>query len=204
MSDTLSPACEDARGIVQAETAADADRDAAREMDRFLRDVEARAYRIALLGLRDREDALDAVQDAMLQLARRYSRRPCGEWPALFYRILQNRVRDMLRRRRFRASVLGLFAGGDAGHELLADAPAPGHADPLERTSANDALHALEQALAALPPRQREAFVLRCLEGLDVTATAAAMRCTEGSVKTHFSRAVHRLRTLLGAHIEDA
>ena len=174
---------------------------AALEMDRFLREVEARAYRIALLGLRDRDDALDAVQDAMLRLVRRYASRPSDEWRALFYRILQNRVRDVQRGRRFRSRVLGFFAGSDDGREQIADTPAPAHADPREQTSANDAMDALEHALATLPARQREAFALRCLEGLDVADTARAMGCTEGSVKTHYSRAVHRLRTLLGAHI---
>lgn len=174
------------------------------EMDRFLREVEGRAYRIALLGLRNRDDALDAVQDAMLRLARRYGRRPSDEWRPLFYRILQNRVRDIQRRGAFRARVLGIFAGRDEGDEGLADAPTPVNADPLEQASARNAMDALEQALHALPARQREAFVLRSLEGLDVAETAAAMRCTQGSVKTHYSRAVHRLRELLGAHIGDA
>src|SRR5690606_27565460 len=86
---------------------------AALEMERFLREVGAGAYRIELLGLRDRDDALDAVQDAMLRLVRRYANRPSDEWRALFYRILQNRVRDMQRRRRFRSRVLGFFGGTD-------------------------------------------------------------------------------------------
>ena len=173
----------------------------AADMDRFLREIEARAYRIALLALKNRDDALDAVQDAMLRLVRRYGRRPSDEWRPLFYRILQNRVRDLERRRRFRSTVLAFFTGTDDGRDAIDDAPGPAHADPLEQTSATSAMAALEEALATLPTRQREAFVLRCLEGLDVAETAAAMRCTEGSVKTHYSRAVQRLRTLLGAHI---
>jgi len=203
VSDAFSPSV----GGVAADDDAAAQSDApahacaARDMDRFLREIEARAYRIALFALKNRDDALDAVQDAMLRLVRRYGRRPSDEWRPLFYRILQNRVRDLERRRRFRATVLGFFAGTDDGRSPIDDAPGPAHADPLEQTSATSALAALEQALATLPSRQREAFVLRCLEGLDVAETAAAMRCTEGSVKTHYSRAVHRLRTLLGAHL---
>lgn len=203
MSDAFSPSV----GGVEATDDASAQVDvpsqscAARSMDRFLREIEARAYRVAMLGLKDRDDALDAVQDAMLRFVHRYGRRPNDEWLPLFYRILQNRVRDLQRRRRFRATVLGFFARTNDGHEPLDDAPAPVHTDPLEQTSATSAMAALEDALASLPARQREAFVLRCLEGLDVAATAAAMRCTEGSVKTHYSRAVHRLRALLGAHI---
>src|SRR5690606_4224639 len=95
-------------------------------LDRFLREIEGRAYRVALLGLRTREDALDAVQDAMLRLARRYADRPSEEWRALFYRILQNRVRDVQRARSFRQRVLGFFAGGDDGR--VDAAPAPAHA----------------------------------------------------------------------------
>jgi len=203
VSDAFSPSV----GGVEATDDASAQVDvpsqscAARSMDRFLREIEARAYRVAMLGLKDRDDALDAVQDAMLRFVHRYGHRPSDEWLPLFYRILQNRVRDLQRRRRFRATVLGFFARTNDGHEPLDDAPAPVHTDPLEQTSATSAMAALEDALASLPARQREAFVLRCLEGLDVAATAAAMRCTEGSVKTHYSRAVHRLRALLGAHI---
>ncbi|HEX6994874.1 MAG TPA: RNA polymerase sigma factor [Gammaproteobacteria bacterium] len=202
MSDTLSPSVGGAEAADDASAQIDApSRSCAQDMDRFLREIEARAYRIAMLGLRNRDDALDAVQDAMLRLVRRYGRRPSDEWRPLFYRILQNRVRDLQRRRRFRTAVLGLFTDADDGREPIDEAPGPAHADPLEQTSATSAMAALEQALAALPARQREAFVLRCLEGLDVAETAAAMRCTEGSVKTHYSRAVHRLRALLGAHI---
>lgn len=196
-------ACEDMDGVAATSGRTDAQSSLRLEMERFLREVEVRAYRVALLDLRDRDDALDAVQDAMWRLAQRYAQRPSEEWRPLFYRILQNRVRDMQRRRRFRSGILAFFAGRDAGHEHVEDAAAPAHADPLEQTSAGNAMQALEHALATLPSRQREAFVLRCLEGLDVAATAAAMGCTEGSVKTHYSRAVHRLRGLLDAHIGD-
>jgi RNA polymerase sigma-70 factor (ECF subfamily) len=177
--------------------------DLRREIDDFLRDVEARAYRIALFGVRDREDALDIVQDAMLRLARRYSHRPREEWRPLFYRILQNGVRDVQRRRSTRSRVLCFFGGADGDYDPVAEAPGPHSDQPLERVSADDALQAMEQALGLLPPRQREAFMLRNFEGLDVAGTAVAMGCTEGSVKTHYSRAVHRLRALLSAHIEE-
>jgi RNA polymerase sigma-70 factor (ECF subfamily) len=171
-------------------------------IEAFLRAVEVRAYRIALLHVRDRGEALDIVQDAMIRLVRRYANRPCDEWPPLFYRILQNRIRDVQRRRMVRARIIGFFGGtaSDDEHDPLVDAPAPRADDPLERVSADAAMRALEGALAALPARQREAFVLRNFEGLDVAATAIAMSCTEGSVKTHYSRAVHRLRAALAEH----
>ena len=174
------------------------------EMEAFLREVETRAFRIALVSIRDRDEALDIVQDAMIRLVRRYARRPSEEWRPLFYRILQNRIRDVQRRRIVRSRVLSFF-GGMEGEEYdpVIAAPAPEGDGPLERVVAGDAMQALEQALLMLPPRQREAFMLRNFEGLDVAQTAAAMSCTEGSVKTHYSRAVHRLRELLAEHGEE-
>jgi RNA polymerase sigma-70 factor (ECF subfamily) len=177
--------------------------DAAVDLDAFLRGVEARAYRIALLELRDSEEALDAVQEAMIRLVRRYARRPAAEWAPLFYRILRNRIRDGQRRRAVRAKVIAFFGSfGADGNESdpVAQMPAPLADDPAEATARNDAMHALAKALGTLPARQREAFVLRNFEGLNVAQTAAAMRCSEGSVKTHHSRAAQRLRELLGDH----
>ena len=179
--------------------------DSGAEIEAFLREVEARAYRIALVNVRDRGEALDIVQDAMIRLVRRYADRPSAEWPPLFYRILQNRIRDIQRRRIVRSRVMSFFGGtaSDEEHDPIAEAPAPASEDPLERVTAGDAMEALERALATLPARQREAFTLRNFEGLDVAQTAVAMECTEGSVKTHYSRAVHRLREMLAEHGEE-
>ena len=177
----------------------------AHELNRFLADVERRAYRIAQMALRSHEDAQDAVQEAMFQLAKRYASRPSEEWPPLFYKILQSRIRDCQRRRAVRNRVLSFFGGqrGDGDDELpdpIASAPDPTARDPGEQVAQSEAMVALEKALGALPGRQREAFVLRILEGLDVAQTAQAMGCSEGSVKTHLSRAVHSLRESLGEH----
>lgn len=173
-------------------------------IEAFLRDVETRAFRIALMNIRDRDEALDIVQDAMIRLVRRYSSRPSEEWRPLFYRILQNRIRDGQRRRSVRSRVLSFF-GGIEGEEYdpIVEAAGPGSDNPLDQAQASDAMQALEQALLMLPSRQREAFALRNFEGLDVGQTAQAMGCTEGSVKTHYSRAVHRLRELLKEHGEE-
>lgn len=175
------------------------------ELSQFLADVERRAYRIAQMALRSHEDAEDAVQDAMLQLAKRYANRPPPEWPPLFYRILQSRIRDTQRRRAVRNRVLSFFGGqrGEGDDELpdpIASAVDPAALEPGERVAQADAMVALEKALQELPGRQREAFMLRILEGLDVAQTAQAMGCSEGSVKTHLSRAVHSLRESLGEH----
>jgi len=174
-------------------------------IEAFLREVETRAYRIALINIRDRDEALDIVQDAMIRLVGRYSQRPSTEWRPLFYRILQNRIRDVQRRRSVRSRVMSFFGGmasEDEQDPLLA-APGPESDNPFERVAAGDAMQALEQALLRLPQRQREAFMLRNFEGLDVLETAVAMKCTEGSVKTHYSRAVHKLRELMQEHGEE-
>ncbi|MEE8093553.1 MAG: RNA polymerase sigma factor [Gammaproteobacteria bacterium] len=172
------------------------------EMEVFLRDVETRAFRIAVVSTRDADEALDIVQDAMISLARRYADRSVEEWRPLFYRILKNRIHDWQRRRIVRGRVLSFF-GGQEGEEYdpIAQAPGPSSENPIEALARGQAMEALEQALRDLPRRQREAFTLRNFEGLDVAETAAAMGCSDGSVKTHYSRAVHRLRESLGEHV---
>ena len=168
-------------------------------LDAFLAQVERRAFRMAELQLRHREDAMDAVQDAMLRLVRHYRDKPAAEWPPLFWGILRRRVVDLQRRRKVRSIVVGWLGGGrdDQGDELPAWEPADHGPGPLDRLQDRQSYADLAQALKQLPQRQREAFMLRMLEGLDVAETARAMSCSEGSVKTHLSRAMHRLRDLL-------
>jgi RNA polymerase sigma-70 factor, ECF subfamily len=171
-------------------------------LNQFLASVELKAFKIAQASLRNEDDALDAVQDAMLQLARAYSNRTAEEWRPLFYRILENRIRDMQRRRTVRGRVMAWlpFRRDEDEEEVdpIAEAPSPDPA-PVARLELDEAMQALETALQGLPARQREAFLLRNLEGLDVAQTAVAMGCSEGSVKTHYFRAVQALRTRLGA-----
>ena len=172
-----------------------------RALNQFLAGVELKAFKIAQAALRNEDDALDAVQDAMLQLARAYAGRPAEEWKPLFYRILENRIRDMQRRRTVRGRVLAWvpFRGDEDDEEPdpIAQAPSP-EPQPVRRLELDEAVGALEKALGTLPRRQQQAFLLRALEGLDVAATAAAMGCSEGSVKTHYFRAVQALRAQLG------
>ena len=172
------------------------------KLNRFFADVERRALRIAEIGIRDRDEALDLVQDAMIKLARNYADRPGDEWPPLFYRILQNRIRDWQRRQAVRNRVMVFFGRGNADddYDPIAAAPDPAGRTPDEELQTNEAMESLEQAIAALPGRQREAFMLRMFEGLNVAGTADAMGCSEGSVKTHYSRAIHSLRETLGEH----
>lgn len=178
--------------------------DAARDMDRFLASVEQSAFRIARYHLGDADEALDVVQDAMIRLVRRYAKRPAREWKPLFFRILQNRVRDIQRKRSVRAKVMGFLPGSFADEENAPDplqqAPDRDAPDPGKQLQLDGAMEQLEQAVNALPARQKEAFLLRTLESLSVEETASAMGCSSGSVKTHYSRAVHRLREELGEH----
>ncbi len=172
------------------------------KLNRFLADVEKRALRIAEINIRDRDEALDLVQDAMIKLARNYADRPASEWTPLFYRILQNRIRDWQRRQAVRNRVMVWFGKGneDQDYDPVAAAPDLAGRAPDEELQTREAMQNLEAAIAELPARQREAFMLRMFEGLDVAGTAVAMGCGEGSVKTHYSRAVHSLRETLGEH----
>lgn len=170
-----------------------------REFERFLADVERRAYRIARIAVRQDDDALDIVQDSMLQLARRYGQRPSQEWRPLFYRILQNRIRDFHRRSQVRAKVFGWFSRAvEQEQEDPVESVADSAALPLEQLTTDESMRLLERELRRLPARQQEAFMLRNFEGLDVAGTAIAMGCSEGSVKTHYSRAIHTLREAMG------
>ena len=170
-----------------------------RELEAFLRGVAPRAFRVARLGLREDQDALDAVQEAMIKLARRYADRPAREWPPLFYAILRNCVHDLQRSHRSRNSLVSWLTrfvppGETEVAELGVEPPQP----PDEQIESMQQLSRVERAVARLPARQREAFLLRNVEDMDVSETAIAMGCTEGSVKTHYSRAVRALREQLG------
>jgi len=172
-----------------------------RALNQFLAGVELKAFKIAQAALRHEDDALDAVQDAMLQLARAYADRPPEEWKPLFYRILENRIRDMQRRRTVRGRVMAWLPHhgdeDDEEYDPVAQAPST-EPQPVRRLELDEAVGALEEALNRLPRRQQQAFLLRTLEGLDVADTAKAMGCSEGSVKTHYFRAVQALRAQLG------
>ncbi|MEK7711947.1 MAG: RNA polymerase sigma factor [Pseudomonadota bacterium] len=170
-------------------------------LERFLAGVERHAFRMAQFATGNRDEALDIVQDAMLALARHYGGRTPDEWGPLFHRILQSRIRDWYRRRRTQHRWLAwLGTHDDDDEDPLAALPDPGARRPEEQLGNTRAGTALEAALGALPLRQQQAFLLRTWEGLDVAATAAAMGCSEGSVKTHYSRAVHTLREQLEDH----
>ena len=179
-----------------------------KELSDFLKSVEKRAFKRAVYAVRDEDAALDIVQDTMIRLSEKYFDRPASELPLLFQRILSNAMMDWFRRQKVRNAVVKNFsdfepAGGDGDFDILESLEVLGGS--LASESASDSvsraqiLLAVEEEVAQLPARQREAFLLRYWEELDVAETAASMGCSEGSVKTHCSRAVHALAKALKA-----
>ena len=177
-----------------------------KELSDFLASVERRAFKQCVYSVQDEEAALDIVQDAMMRLAEKYADRPAAEIPLLFQRILQNAIRDHFRRGKVRSTWTTLLSnlgpGGDDEdadplETMDVDAHANIPASPAERLEQSQVMAAIEDAVRALPERQREAFMLRYWEELDVSETAKVMGCSEGSVKTHCSRATHALAKVL-------
>lgn len=175
-------------------------------MSDFLASVERRAFKQCVFSVQDEESALDIVQDAMLKLAEKYADRPPEELPLLFQRILQNGIRDHYRRSRVRSAWTSLWSSlGLTGQNEDADpletfeveekGSIP--ASPADRLEQSQVMEIIEEAVRALPERQRQAFLLRYWEDFDVSETAKAMGCSEGSVKTHCSRATHALAKTL-------
>ena len=159
-----------------------------------------------MFAARDEQVALDAVQDAMMRLSEKYSARPSTELPMLFQRILQNTIRDHFRRQKVRSlwtPQMSSLGGGEDGddHDPLETLQVQSDSNPQEapsdRLQQAQTLELIEEALRTLPARQRQAFLLRYWEDMDVAAAAAVMGCSEGSVKTHCSRATHTLAGLL-------
>jgi len=178
-----------------------------RELSDFLAEVERRAYKQALFAVRDDAVALDIAQDAMLKLTEKYCARPAAELPLLFQRILQNAIRDHFRRQKVRSMwtlPLSSLLKGDPDDEadpldtLQVAEYSRFSEPPAEQVARSQVLALIEKALERLPARQRQAFLLRYWEELDVTAAAKIMGCSEGSVKTHCSRASHALAVILG------
>jgi RNA polymerase sigma-70 factor (ECF subfamily) len=180
----------------------------AEELSTFLASVERRAFKQAQFAVRDADGALDIVQDAMLKLAENYGARPAAELPLLFTRILQNTIHDYFRRQKVRSTWVTLFSalGGRDNEEdtdpletLEALAGSDGAESAADKVERSQVMAIIEEEVSRLPARQREAFLMRYWEELDVAETAALMGCSEGSVKTHCSRATHTLAKALSA-----
>ena len=179
----------------------------ASELSDFLVTSERRAFKQAMFAVRNEETALDIVQDSMMKLAEKYGDRPAEEFPMLFQRIIQNTIRDYYRRSKVRSlwtTLLSAFSSDDEEEhdpletiEVESESYTPNSPDgQLEQSQL---LVILEEEIKSLPPRQREAFLMRYWEDMDVAETASAMGCSEGSVKTHCSRATHALAAALKA-----
>ena len=183
------------------------------ELSRFLAETERRAYKQALFAIRDEHVALDIVQDSMLKLAAKYGGKPANELPMLFQRILQNTIRDHCRRQKVRSKWVSLMSSLIPQHEEADYEPLDSLQDednssqglaPDASFEQSQLIALIEEALIILPARQREAFLLRYWEDMDITETAAIMGCSEGSVKTHCSRATHSLASIMrkkGVHL---
>ncbi len=179
-----------------------------RELSDFLKSVEKRAFKRSIYHVRDEEAALDIVQDSMMKLAEHYGDKPPNELPMLFQRILSNCTLDWFRRQKTRNALFSNMsdfesASDDGDFDLLETYSSQDSSQRVE--SAEDStrraqiLRAIESEIQELPGRQREAFLMRYWEDMDVAETAAAMGCSEGSVKTHCSRAVQALSKALKA-----
>ena len=180
-----------------------------KELSDFLENVERRAFKQAVYAVRKDESALDIVQDAMIKLADKYGDKPAAELPMLFQRILQNTIHDYFRREKVRNTWVSLFSNLGSSRDDSEDfdiletyeaedgtQASESSADKVER---EQVLNAIDAEVQKLPTRQREAFLMRYWQDMDVAETAAAMGCSEGSVKTHCSRATHSLATALRA-----
>ncbi len=174
------------------------------ELSEFLRGVERRAFKQTVYAVRDEHAAMDIVQDSMFKLADKYADKPANEYPMLFQRILQNTMRDFWRRQKVRnlwTTLLSSFGSksedGDSRDPLDTMEVDDGTEGPVAQLEKSQTLQVIEKALQKLPTRQREAFVLRYWEEMSVAETADAMGCSQGSVKTHCSRALHTMAALL-------
>jgi RNA polymerase sigma-70 factor (ECF subfamily) len=170
-------------------------------MDEFLQSIERRAFHMARMATGSRDDALDIVQDAMFKLVQKYSAKSASEWRPLFYQILNRKITDHYRRNAVKNRIFSLASFGmkasDEGADLIDRAEGRKSDAPDQTVVRELQMKILSKAVAQLPGRQRQAFMLRCWEGMSTAITAETMGCSQGSVKTHYSRAMHSLRVSL-------
>ena len=181
--------------------------ESSQQLDRFLANVERRALVTARVATGNSDDALDLVQDAMFKLVQKYADRSEKDWGPLFHRILQSRIRDWYRRNKVRNRWIVWLKPGNNEDAMTSDPiqNAPDHTQKNPETSLNNqrALSKVTEAVHSLPLRQQQAFMLRIWQGMDVAETAKAMACSAGSVKTHLSRALEKIRQAIGNEIDE-
>ncbi len=171
-------------------------------IDDFLIHIEKRAFVITRAATGDKEEALDIVQDAMIKLVTNYSNKNSSDWPPLFHRILQNKINDWHRRQKVRNTWRRWLGNSTNNQDEFRDSPLENKSDEQDQLPEQELAHlefsqSLENAVTALPLRQKQAFMLRAWEEYSTRETSQIMRCSEGSVKTHYSRALASLRTYL-------
>jgi len=169
-------------------------------MESFLKSIEGKAYRMALMQCSDPDDALDLVQDTMLKFVDKYADKPRAQWKPLFYTILHNRIKDLYRKRTVRNKWRKWFFSTEDEADPVQALPDQSAATPEHTAKVSQAFTMLETTIKDLPSRQQRAFLLRTWEEMSVSETAQIMGCSEGTVKTHYFRAVHSLREILGDH----
>ena len=186
-------------GFIQHESSAQA-----ADIEAFLASVERKAFRSAEIATGNRDDALDIVQDAMMKLVRNYRHKPSEQWGALFTTVLHSTINDWYRktlsRGRWWGSLKRLQSMDEQSEQQgdrINEVAAPEHVIPQDIFQRQQSLDVLLEALEDLPMRQKQTFLLSCWEGYDVAQTADIMQCSVGSVKTHYSRALHKLRQVL-------
>lgn len=170
-------------------------------MEQFLKSVETRSLRMLQIATGNSDDALDLMQDCMMKFVQAYKDKPKEQWKPLYYKIVQNRLKDWYRRTKVRSIIVKWIPGSTSSHtdddfDILdtMEAPYSNVADDLE---SRQAIRKLVKHLRKLPPKQHQTFMLRAWEGLSVSETAIAMNCSNGTVKTHYARAVKKLRKTL-------
>ncbi len=174
--------------------------DRRRELDSFLAMEERRAFRMVQISTGCKDAALDVIQDAMITFVEKYGRKDAKDWKPLFYRILQSRIVDWHRRRKFRSTVMRFFSHDETEQDIELEVTASPTGNPEQKLKTAAAIGALEAALHALPLKQQQAVMLRVWEEMDTRDTAAAMGISQGSVKTHYSRGLDKLKRILGEH----
>lgn len=171
--------------------------DSQQSLNRFFTSVERRAFRMAQLATGNDDSALDIVQEAMLALARKYSARPQHEWGPLFHRIMQSKIRDWYRRSQVRNRIMGWLYATEDGEDPVQHVADTKGLSPEAELAKDERMRLTLSAIRALPLRQQQCFLLRAWEGYSVSDTASIMACSEGSVKTHYSRAIKALNQAL-------
>ena len=171
-------------------------------MQTFLASIEGRAFSMAQYATGNREEALGIVQDAMMKLVQKYGDHPPEQWKPLFYSILQTRILDWHRRQSVRNRMRSWLNWDDdeEAEDMLEQQPDVPGSSPDVKLQDAQFMQSLNVELSALPLRQQQVFLLRVWEGMDIAETAIAMQCSESSVKTHYARALQKLRQQLENH----